>query len=405
MVFLALATRLVVVWYTLARMPTGWLFTRGLEMDFVARSLLAGEGFSSPYGPSTGPTAMISPAYPFFIAGVFRIFGVHSVTSALVVLGVHIALNLATAWLILFLARRFAQEDAALLVAAFWCCSPPMMWMPTVFWETSFSTCFLLGFVALALGVTRNTGAGRWIACGCACAVAGLFNPALLPSAFALFGWAAYKSGRAKWHRPALALAAFLLLYSSWPLRNARVFHAFIPTRSTFGYDLWMGNRPGADGSSDESLFPSFNPEGLADYKQRGEMDYFAHKEAQAKEYIGAHPDFFARLTLLRIARYWTGTGNRRSSVLFALHATTTTLFGLAGLIGLLRSRWREGAVFFAVPLALFPLPYYVSHAEFKYRLIVDPLLCVLAAHALQGRRSERRFMQTGRLRTGDDGG
>jgi hypothetical protein len=33
----------------------------------------------------------------------------------------------------------------------------------------------------------------------------------------------------------------------------------------------------------------------------------------------------------------------------------------------------------------LFPLPYYITHAEFRYRLVVDPLLTILAAYAVSG--------------------
>jgi hypothetical protein len=37
----------------------------------------------------------------------------------------------------------------------------------------------------------------------------------------------------------------------------------------------------------------------------------------------------------------------------------------------------------FALPLLLFPLPYLITHAEFRYRIVIDPLLAVLAAHAM----------------------
>ena len=47
----------------------------------------------------------------------------------------------------------------------------------------------------------------------------------------------------------------------------------------------------------------------------------------------------------------------------------------------------REGrlrlAVLFVLPLMVFPLPYYITHAEFRYRLVIDPLLTILAAYAL----------------------
>jgi len=39
--------------------------------------------------------------------------------------------------------------------------------------------------------------------------------------------------------------------------------------------------------------------------------------------------------------------------------------------------------ILFGVPFLLFPLPYYITHAEFRYRLALDPLLTILAAYAV----------------------
>jgi hypothetical protein len=36
-----------------------------------------------------------------------------------------------------------------------------------------------------------------------------------------------------------------------------------------------------------------------------------------------------------------------------------------------------------ALPLLLFPLPYYITHAEIRYRLNIDPLMTILAAYAV----------------------
>src|SRR5215475_3055176 len=61
-------------------------FSFGWEMGRIAASLAAGHGFSSPFGPSTGPTAWEPPLYPYLTAGVFRLFGVYSRSSAFVLL-------------------------------------------------------------------------------------------------------------------------------------------------------------------------------------------------------------------------------------------------------------------------------------------------------------------------------
>jgi hypothetical protein len=43
----------------------------------------------------------------------------------------------------------------------------------------------------------------------------------------------------------------------------------------------------------------------------------------------------------------------------------------------------RAFAVLMALPLLLFPIPYYLTHAEFRYRLNIDPVLTILAAYAV----------------------
>ena len=49
------------------------------------------------------------------------------------------------------------------------------------------------------------------------------------------------------------------------------------PLRTTVGFELWMGNRPGANGYLDESVFPTFNEQELNDYARTGEVAYCVH--------------------------------------------------------------------------------------------------------------------------------
>jgi hypothetical protein len=49
------------------------------------------------------------------------------------------------------------------------------------------------------------------------------------------------------------------------------------------------------------------------------------------------------------------------------------------------RERRLRLAVLFLLPLMIFPLPYYITHAEFRYRLVIDPVLTILGACAVSG--------------------
>jgi len=101
---LALGARLCVLRIVLHNYPAGWLFTRFIEMSLLAKSVLAGHGLSSPFGPPTGPTAFVAPVYPLLIAAVFRLFGTSTTASAIVILSAQIALNLLTIWLMMVIA-------------------------------------------------------------------------------------------------------------------------------------------------------------------------------------------------------------------------------------------------------------------------------------------------------------
>ncbi|MBI3670556.1 MAG: hypothetical protein HY237_12335 [Acidobacteria bacterium] len=59
------------------------------ETGRLARSIASGQGFSSPLHGFTGPTAFQAPLFLFLLAGVFRLFGIYTDTSAFVILALN----------------------------------------------------------------------------------------------------------------------------------------------------------------------------------------------------------------------------------------------------------------------------------------------------------------------------
>jgi 4-amino-4-deoxy-L-arabinose transferase-like glycosyltransferase len=390
---LALLARLLILWFVIEKFRHHWLYSRGIELGTLAQSLVAGHGLSSPFGGSTGPTALLAPGYPAVIALIFRVFGSFTFPAAIAVMGMQVLFSAGTVLLIMMVARRCFDSRTADLAGVFWAVSLPLLWMPTIFWETCLSTLLLVGMIALALRCEQKPSRFLWALLGGYCGLAGLVNPALLLALLALLGWAAWQTRKTLRYSPLLGLLVLLLVFAPWPIRNARALGAFIPLRSTVGFELWMGNRAGATGFLDESLFPLFNRRELDLYASRGEVAYMRDKSTQAKTYIHAHPAEFLRLSTVRFIRFWTGTGNQETSVFFPLHAVLTTSLGWMGIWRILKSSRVSLSVLFILPLILFPLPYYITHAEFRYRLVIDPLLTILAAYAVTGSRdrAERR--------------
>ena len=375
--------RLMATWFYLTSHPHTYLFSHPWEMGLLANTLLHHQGYSSPFGAPTGPTAFIAPGYPTLIAAIFFVLGAYTSASAVAILLMQIAFSMGTIWLIVRLSSRVFDARTATVAGAFWAVSMPLWFVPEIFWESAFSECALIAIVSIAWHYRRTATTKIWLLLGAGCALVSLVNPALLFSLVAILAWLVWQTRRVSWKAPILGLLALVLVYSPWPIRNAYRFHAFIPLRSTVGFELWMGNRPNATGRLDESIFPMFNQRELSAYIAQGEVAYTNGKTAEARDYIRSHPAIFLKLTARRIVRFWAGSGNTGTNVTYVIHALLTTCFGFLGLILASRRGLRSFSILMALPFILFPIPYYITHAEFRYRLNIDPLLTVLAAFAV----------------------
>lgn len=375
---LALGLRLAVVGIVLASYPRDWLFSKAPDLGFLACSLSSGHGLSSPFGGSTGPTAFLAPGYPGVLGLVFYSFGSYSLTSAAVIMALQTMFSVWTVATIMRVAGQLFGAATAKLAGAFWAVSPPLLWLPAVLWDTSLSALLLIGLVALALRCVESPGNSLWAAMGGYCGLAMLVNPSLTLALFALLGWTAWQTHS----RPWICLLVLIAVFSPWPMRNAGVLHAFIPLRSNFGYEVWQGNHSGASGMFDAKLEPLQNKQEYSDYVREGEVVYMRNKSTLAKAYVCAHPGAFLRLSATRVVRFWSGAGSELNSGIVELHAVLTSLLGLLGLAALCRQS-RTTALLFLLPLLVFPLPYYITHPDFRFRLLLDPLLTILSAYAV----------------------
>src|SRR5262249_6813229 len=121
-VFIALILRLIVVvlLYQHQLSPERDYFHFGGEVVRVARSMASGHGFSSPLFADTGPTAMVTPLYTFLLALVFKLFGVYTAQSALVILSLNSLFSALTCLPIFFIARQTFGSAGACRFCSVW---------------------------------------------------------------------------------------------------------------------------------------------------------------------------------------------------------------------------------------------------------------------------------------------
>jgi 4-amino-4-deoxy-L-arabinose transferase-like glycosyltransferase len=394
MVLVALVVRLAVIPFVYR----DWMDPFVLEhwaFGLIARSIALGHGFGSPFA-DTGPSALLPPVYSYLLAGIFKVFGIETRTSILAALSLNSLFSALTCVPVFLLAQHASGERVAKWAGWGWVFSPYGIYYGADWaWSTCLVTLELACLFLFAWRLEKSGQLGDWILFGLFGGFAALTEPVTL-SVVPLMGlWTLYRRYRQRlpWKVPLMAAAfSALAIMAPWFVRNYELFHRFIPVRSGFGLELYIGNNGYSERWVNSSLHPNHSDAELSEYESAGEMAYMDHKLHQAKDYIRTHPRWFAWMTLRRIVYMWTGYWSLDRSYLKdepldPPNILLNTALTILGLIGLRRIYKRDPALGtrFAMVLLFFPLTYYISHPETYYFRPVDPLIVVLAAVAIAG--------------------
>ncbi len=169
MVVIAFALRLafILIAHTYKFKPDQNDFSFGYEMGRIGRAIATGQGFANPFDGQTGPTAWEPPLYPYLIAGVFKLTGVYTSASALILLTLNSFFSALTCIPIFLIARRCFSERVAVWTAWAWALLPTVMyWSTRWVWETSLAALLLALIFWLTLKLEELEGLQPWIAFG-----------------------------------------------------------------------------------------------------------------------------------------------------------------------------------------------------------------------------------------------
>lgn len=380
----------IVIGHTYKFKTTDNNFSFGWEMGRIAASIASGHGFSSPFGPPTGPTAWEPPLYPYLIAAVFRVFGIYSKASAFVLLALNSVFSALTCIPIFLTGRRIFSERVAVGSAWAWALLPNVMfWCTRAVWETSLSALLLATIFWLALTLEDREGWLPWFEFGLLWGIVAVNGTSLLSFLLAAGLWAWYR--RSKTGKPSLAgvilaSAVFLACITPWLVRNYETFHKFIFIRDNFGAELRLGNGNGADGTLMLYLDPPHDSYAMRQFQTMGELAYIAMRKRQALDYIKADYSRFAVLCFKRFVCFWAGPpkdvepawlGTVKNSLFLA-----SSVLMFWGLGRALRQR-RAGAWLFFWLVLVYPAVYYLVYAIPRYRQPIEPEMTVLCVFLL----------------------
>jgi hypothetical protein len=380
----------------------------------IARSIRAGQGFSSPFVATTGPTAWMPPILPAILAGLLWCSGDSRDTVVAVVVFLQVNTLLVTGLLVVRLVQQTAVRigtGIALLIVLV------EVLRDFTFWFQMTQDCWLV-LLAVDLLVAAfcwgrpTVSIGRAAGWGLVGGFTALVSPVLG------FVWGVLTLDQAARDRGSClrfgwATLAVGLTLAPWTIRNYAVFGRFIPVKSNLAYELYQSQCLLPDGVLQGAGFvrhpyPATNPEGR-EYISLGETAFLNHKWEQFRESVRGNPtDFLQRLGQRFLAAtlwYVPGelAGEAGQTWIVILVRCLHPLPLLALLIMVATRKWRPLGVEERIVMAAFTLyllPYIVISYWERYSaplLALKALLIVWAADRLLSIWKTRNAAQSGR--------
>lgn len=387
----------------------GLAFNDTYFYDYGARSLSQGRGYLL---AENLPNAQWPPGYSMVLAALYRVFGAHVMVAEVF----NATAGALTASVLYCVVRRQFGHRVAAIAGVLCCVMPgPILWTDLVLSET-FSILLFVCFLGLAM---RSTPGWRWalglgIFVGLSALVRG---EALFWLVVPAVQWWRSVGWRSALRSMAVTVAAIVMVFTPWVVRNYSVFHHFVPLATNSSGTFWAGHNPTATGIQSlptnehvEALAGnSVDPERfvvVANAMRREAMQWMVHHPVQELTLVPRKV-----LGLLRgdsHAFEWLNTPPYRST-----SDTTVMLLGtvadvawyallamfVLGCIAFGRRMWhqpllRAVSVSVATALLLYGFVYY---GNYRYHLQYEPLMMVVAALVLD------RIWQALRQRNADE--
>ena len=377
--------------------------------DVHARSIAAGHGFARIGSGPSGQTAFRPPGYPYFLAGVYALTGTDQAKAATRYTAARVAnaiVGTAIVALVGVITLRLFSRRVALASMALSAIYVPLVLISGTLMSEPLFAALLLGALAAALQQRRSRHRLRWaIAAGLLGGLAILTraNAAILLIPLAIAVWNA--TPRWSWRAlapPAVLVAVAIAAIAPWTIRNAVVFHSFVPVSTQLGTAL-------AGTYNDQARTDRENPASWRSLRRVPDYQYLIRRWRQTPEptlerelraaalrYIEDHPGYVARVAFWNTARMLDVAGlgwSRHTAATIGIGPRWADagvvcfwLFAALAIAGALTRRARRMPAYVAaIPALLFLSVVLLAVETPRYRTGIDPFIVMLAAIAVVG--------------------
>ena len=376
------------------------------ETGSIAQAIATGQGYSNPFARNTGPTAWLTPIYPWLVVVAFKIFGVFTIRAFYFLVFLNIAFSSAACVPLFAVGKRIAGVGVGAAAAWLWAIYPNAVMTPFEWiWDTSLAALLSVVLLWATMRLAESRRMRDWCLYGLLWGFVLMTNPSLGSLLPFLLGWAAYRAwwkaspegvSRGRLLQPSAALAIAILCCVPWTIRNYAVFHRLVPLRSNFPLELYIGNNENYD--DQHPRYPGMVTKDRETWRyiKIGETPFMDEEMRKAKKFIFSHPRVEAILFYERFIAFWGGIPNPIDKFMATDSSLVRTLIlcamisGIGALAGIVVLLWKRSN--YATPLAVYPIVfpflYYITHTSLRYRHPIDPetlLLTAIACGALFG--------------------
>ena len=269
----------------------------GWEYGNIADSLALGHGFANAFTPQSGPTAWMPPLFVFFLAGVFKAFGIKSLASMWVVFIFKYAALAVSLYFLLSMTRETGYKYLLSLIFIALIFFNRDIFFRSLHddWVNLFFVCWAL--FALFRQATESFKEARPHLYLLAILLP-LTNP-VLTLAFAvaegfILLFRSRDGSRSRRWEPAILFVMIAASTLAWTARNYQTFGALIPSKSNFWYDFYQANALDTDGLTSNETFAKYHPINKNENQQRylteGEARFTESYHGLSMAWIRAHP-------------------------------------------------------------------------------------------------------------------
>ncbi|MHC4476817.1 MAG: ArnT family glycosyltransferase [Planctomycetota bacterium] len=411
----------------MAGVDQGWAF--GFEAGRIAKSIASGTGFSSPLPFESGPTAWLMPGYPLLLAFIFKLFGIYTQNAAIAAFVFNCLFSALACVPIYYIAKKLFGGNVGMITAGVLALYPPSVWHAiNTIWDTTIYAFLALVLVAWLLSIPENLNHKNALLFGLFMGFVALFNASIIAFYPVIVLWLLAQpkpSLQEKLRSITIICIIAIAVLSPWLYRNYTVLGKPM-LRSNFGLEFKLGNNLEAWEafvSRDGRLVPfwkmghpSIDESEFERFVSLGELSYMDQCFDQAISFIKDHPEKFMRLTLRRIVVFWISelrgknewTGKLKVS--FPVSQLKKILYNLPipfMIIGIILGiKKRQKILPLLGLISLFPIVYYLTHVNERYRYPVEPFILVFACYGfyflmhLFIKRVSARFSQKDTLAT-----